>query len=78
MDNLRKFSGIVWLALGLYAGFFSITNLGLPKLSSGFAGNQSDLVFGIIVVFILTPIIVGSLVTFGYYALTGEYDKSRQ
>ena len=74
MNSIKKFSGIIWLALGLYAGFFSITSIGLPKFSSGLAGNQSDLVFGIIVLFILTPLIVGSLLTFGYYALNGDYN----
>jgi len=75
MNSIKKISGIVWLALGLYAGYFSITSIGLPKFTSGMAGNQSDLVFGIIVLFILTPIIVGSLITFGYYALSGDYNE---
>ena len=75
MNSIKNFSGIIWLALGLYAGFFSITSIGLPKFSSGLAGNQSDLVFGIIVLFILTPLIVGSLLTFGYYALNGDYNE---
>ncbi len=74
MNSIKKISGIVWLALGLYAGYFSITSIGLPKFTSGMAGNQSDLVFAIIVLFILTPIIVGSLLTFGYYALNGDYN----
>ena len=75
MNSIKKISGIVWLALGLYAGYFSITSIGLPKFTSGMAGNQSDLVFGIIVLFILTPIIVGSLITFGYYALSGDHNE---
>lgn len=75
MNTLRKITGILWLALGAVAGYFSITSIGLPKFSSGLAGNQSDLVFGIIMLFILTPLIVGSLVVFGYYALRGEYDR---
>lgn len=74
MNTIKKITGIIWLALGLYAGYFSITSIGLPKFNSGLAGNQSDLVFGIIMLFILTPMIVGSLVTFGYYALSGDYD----
>lgn len=74
MDSIKKFAGVVWLLLGLAAGYFSITSIGLPKFTSGLAGNQSDMVFGIIVLIILTPIIVGSLLTFGYYALIGEYN----
>lgn len=75
MNQLRRLTGIIWLALGAAAGYFSITSIGLPKFISGLGGNQSDLVFGIIVLFVLTPIIVGSLIIFGYYALKGEYDR---
>ncbi|MBP6430285.1 MAG: hypothetical protein KA319_00785 [Ferruginibacter sp.] len=76
MNQLRRITGIIWLALGAAAGYFSITSIGLPKFTSGLKGNQSDMVFGIIVLIILTPIIVGSLLTFGYYALKGEYDRT--
>ena len=75
MNKIRRFSGIIWLFLGLAAGYFSITSVGLPKFQSGLKGNQSDLVFGIIMLCILTPIIVGALFTFGYYAVNGEYDR---
>lgn len=78
MDSIKKMFGLVWLALGLFAGWFSITNIGLPKFISGLAGNSSDMVFGIIMLFILTPMIVGSLVTFGYYALTDEYSEAKK
>lgn len=73
METLKKYLGIIWIAIGLTAGYFSITQFGLPKLQSG---KQEDFVFGIINLCILTPIIVGGLVTFGYYALMGEYKKS--
>ena len=62
------------MALGVYAGYFSISTMGLPKVQSGLAGNTSDLVFGLIVTGILTPLIVGALLLFGYFALVGEYD----
>lgn len=75
MNKIRKIAGILWLAMGAAAGYFSITSIGLPKFNSGLAGNQSDLVFGIIMLFILTPLIVGSLLIFGYYTLSGEYDR---
>lgn len=74
MNKLRKYAGLIWVAMGLFAGYFSITSIGLPKFTSGLAGNQSDLVFGIIVLIILTPLIVGAMLTFGYYALSGLYD----
>lgn len=75
MNKIRRMAGILWLAMGAFAGYFSITSIGLPKFNSGLAGNQSDLVFGIIMLFILTPLIVGSLLIFGYYTLNGEYDR---
>lgn len=72
MRVVKKYLGIFWMLLGLGVGYFNIIEFGLPKLQSG---KQEDLVFGIINLFILTPIIVGGLVTFGYYALSGEYDE---
>lgn len=72
MNAVKKYLGIVWIALGLAAAWFSITTLGVPKLTSG---KQEDLVFGIIIVFVLTPIITGGLLVFGKYALGGEYDQ---
>ena len=70
MDALKKYLGIVWIGLALLCGYYGITALGLPKLVSG---KTEDLVFGIIIVFVLMPIIVGGLLTFGVYALRGEY-----
>lgn len=72
MNAIKKILGVVWLALGAYAGYFMLTVLGLPKLTSG---KQEDLVFGIIIVFILLPLVVGGLFRFGTYALAGEYDE---
>ena len=75
MRTIKKYLGIFWVLLGLVVGYFSIVEFGLPKFQSG---KQEDLVFGIINLFILTPIIVGGLVTFGYYALSGEYDEKTE
>ena len=72
MNNLKKYSGILWITIGLVVGYFNIMVMGLPKLQSG---KQEDLVFAIINLCILTPIIVGGLVTFGYYALSGDYSN---
>ncbi len=72
MDGIKKILGIVWILLGIAAAWFGITVLGLPKLSSG---KQDDLVFGIIIMFILTPIITGGLLIFGKYALQGEFNE---
>lgn len=75
MDTLKKYLGIVWMGLALAVAYFCITVLGWPKLVSG---KQEDLVFGIIILFVLTPIIVGGLFTFGYYAFRGEYNADNE
>jgi len=75
MDLLKKLLGIVWIALALAAAYFCIFIFGVPKFTSG---KQEDLVFGIVILFVLTPIIVGGLFTFGYYALLGEYSDKKQ
>lgn len=72
MDALRRYLGVVWLALAALCAYFGVMYFGLPKLASG---KQDDLVFGIIILFVLLPIIVGGLVRFGLYALQGEYDE---
>jgi amino acid transporter len=71
MNALRKYLGIVWIALAIAVGYFSINIFGY-KLSTG---NQEDLVFGIIIFFILLPMIVTGLTIFGWYALTDEYKE---
>jgi len=74
MDAIKRMLGIVWLLLAIAAAYFCIFVFGLPKFNSG---KQEDLVFGIIILFILTPLIVIGLGTFGYYAITGEYNKNK-
>ena len=73
MDFIKRILGIVWMLLALASAYFCIFVFGLPKFSSG---KQEDLVFGIIILFILTPLIVVGLGTFGYYAIKGEYNKT--
>ncbi len=74
MNGLKKILGILWIAIALVVGYFGITVLGIPKITSG---KQEDLVFGIIILFVLMPIISGGLGIFGYYALTGEYSDDK-
>lgn len=75
MDKLKRILGIIWLALAALFAYYCIGVFGWPKLTSG---KQDDLVFGIVILFVLTPIIVGGLGIFAYYSLTGEYDESKQ
>ncbi len=71
MNGLKKILGILWIAIAMIVGYFGITVLGIPKIVSG---KQEDLVFGIIILFVLMPIISGGMAIFGYYALKGEYN----
>ncbi len=72
MNLLKKYLGIVWLLMGVVVFYYGVTVFGYPKLVSG---DQEDLVFGLIICFILLPIIVGGLFIFGWYAWQGEYDS---
>ena len=71
MNTIKKILGIVWIVLALAMGYFLIT-FGGPKLTSG---TQDGMVFGIIILFVLMPLIVLGLGVFGYYALLGEYTE---
>jgi hypothetical protein len=72
MKALKRILGVLWMALAVAAAYFCIFEFGLPKFTSG---KQEDLVFGIIILFILTPLIVLGLGIFGLYAVKGEYDN---
>jgi hypothetical protein len=69
MNAIKKYLGAGWIALALAIAYYSIEVFG-GKLTSG---KQDDLVFGIIIFFILLPMIVTGLSIFGWYALTNEY-----
>ena len=75
MESIKKYSGILWILIAVLIGYFNIMVMGIPKFQSG---KQEDLVFGIINIFLLTPIIVGGLLVFGYYALKGEYSQEKK
>jgi MFS family permease len=71
-NKLKQWLGIVWIVLGLAAAYFGIFKLGIPKITSG---NQEDLIFGIIVMIIITPIASVGLISFGKFAWDGEYNS---
>ena len=75
MNQIKRVLGLVWMAFAIAAAYFCIYEFGLPKLASG---KQDDLVFGIIILFVLTPLIVFGLGTFGFYALMGDYDSNNK
>lgn len=69
MNTIKKWFGIIWMLLAVATAYYCIDIFG-GKLSSG---KQEDLVFGIIVFFILLPLVVLGMFIFGYYAVTDEY-----
>ncbi|PAM92165.1 hypothetical protein B4N84_25475 [Flavobacterium sp. IR1] len=75
MNTIKRVLGILWVILAVAAAYFCVFEFGLPKLLSD---QQEDLVFGIIILFILTPLIVLGLGTFGYFAVIGEYNDDKK
>lgn len=73
MDKLRRILGFIWILLGLAGGYYLVVNQAIPKFNST---KSEDLIPAIIYAFVLTPIIVGGLLIFGKYALSGEYDQT--
>jgi hypothetical protein len=74
MNAIKQTLGVLWVILAVAAAYFCVFEFGLPKLLSD---QQDDLVFGIIILFILTPLIVLGLGTFGYFAVIGEYNEKK-
>jgi len=72
MNQIKKWLGIVWIAMAFIAAWYGIFKMGIPKIMSG---NQEDIVFGIIIMLIITPVSALGLFFFGKYALQGEYDE---
>ncbi len=72
IELIKKVMGLVWILLGLAAAYFGVFELGIPKITSG---KLEDMVFGAIVLIVLTPITTGGLLIFGKYALEGEYSE---
>lgn len=75
MEIVKKYAGIVWISIACMAGYFNIAVMGIPKLQTG---KQEDMVFALINLFILTPIVVGGLMVFGYYSLKNEYSHKNK
>ena len=71
-NKIKRMLGFVWILLGIVAAYFGFFRLGIPKIMSG---NQDDIIFGIIMMAIITPVASISLLLFGKYALQGEYDS---
>lgn len=71
MNTIKKYFGFVCMLLAVATAYYCIDIFG-GKLTSG---KQEDLVFGIIIFFILMPLVALGLATFGYYAIKDEYSE---
>ena len=69
--KLKTLLGIVWIILAGIVAYFGIVYLGIPKLTSGI---QDDVIFGVIVMFFITPVATLGLFMFGKYCLSGAYN----
>jgi heme/copper-type cytochrome/quinol oxidase subunit 2 len=75
MDAIKKILGIVWLVLAAVIAYYGIGEFGMMKVMSD---KQEDQVFGIIIIGVLMPIVVGGLAVFGLYSLQGEYSADKK
>lgn len=75
MDAIKKILGIVWLILAAVIAYYGIGKFGMMKVMSD---KQEDQVFGIIIIGVLMPIVVGGLAVFGWYSLNGEYSANKK
>ena len=75
MDAIKKILGIVWLILAAVIAYYGIGEFGMMKVMSD---KQDDQVFGIIIIGVLMPIVVGGLAVFGWYSLNGEYSANKK
>ncbi|KAA5532058.1 DUF6814 family protein [Paenimyroides baculatum] len=73
MEAIKRILGIVWILLGVVTAYLMI-QFGYPRLISG---TQDGVVFGIIILFVLMPLITLGLIVFGYYALCNEYSDKK-
>jgi hypothetical protein len=72
MSVIKKLFGIVWAAMGL-----GIIPLAVMRAMKEIAAKptEENWIFWSIVIVVLMPIISFSLITFGVFALKGEYDS---
>ncbi|NTW54201.1 MAG: hypothetical protein HGB15_05495 [Chlorobaculum sp.] len=72
MSAIQRILGIVWAALGV-----GIIPLAIMRAMAEIAKKPSEenWIFWSIVLVVLMPIIAFSLITFGVFALKGEYDS---
>ena len=71
MNTIKRFAGIIWMALGPVACYFLISTAFAEIAKKPVLDTKIQ--WGVFVLIFL-PIAIG-FVLFGYYALKGEYDQ---
>lgn len=72
MNALKRLSGLLWMACGLYAIYLLMHQAGVEFGKSPALDTR---IFWYTIIPIFSPIMLG-LVLFGYYCLRGEYDQA--
>ena len=76
MNQLKRWLGIVWMALAPVL-FFLLLKSAAAHISASGKGDISRPLPWIIIIAIFIPVATG-LVIFGWYAFNGEYDDARR
>lgn len=76
MNQIKRFLGLVWLALGPLVIYFLVSGA-IANIDPAGTKDINKPIPWIIIIAIFTPIAIG-LMIFGFYALKGEYDKLPQ
>lgn len=71
MKAIKKYLGIIWMAIGPVAIFFLI-KMAIAEIAAK-PVMDTKIQWGVFVI-IFIPIAIG-MVIFGYYVLTGEYEE---
>lgn len=72
MNRIRQVFGIIWILIGLGAGYFLVFEQSIKLLQKG---GMDNIVPAIIYSFILAPLLTFGMCVFGIYALQNEYKR---
>jgi hypothetical protein len=73
MNALKKYFGLVWIAMGPLA-IYSLMDAAFRFIDPAGQKDINNPIVWIIIIGIFTPIAIG-LMIFGWYAWKGEYDQ---
>ena len=71
MNFIKRLLGGLWIVLGIAAVYYLIVNQAIPLWIKG----GENIIPAVIYIFVLGPMIAGSLGAFGLFSIQGEYDK---